>query len=114
MPPFKEGNQEPASERSFFCGSLVEPIEYQIRRSLTKDPLWNARWVFRSRMTGLCRQQYCGLGFSLGLLLGIIERMYRLNLSVYDVNPVENVIHSFNGLHVEDGCNVISVDDVLL
>ncbi len=47
-------------------------------------------------------------------LLRVIERMYRLNLSIYDVNPVKNVIHSINSLHVEDSCNVISLDDVLL
>ena len=51
---------------------------------------------------------------SLGRLLRIIERMYRLNLSVYDVNPVKNVIHSIHRLHVEDSCNVVSLDDVLL
>lgn len=54
------------------------------------------------------------LGLSLRRLLRVIERMYRLNLSIYDVNPVKNVIHSINSLHVEDGCNVISLDDVLL
>jgi hypothetical protein len=43
------------------------------------------------------------------LLLRIIERMYCLNLSVYDVNPVKNVIHSIHGLYVEDGCNVIAL-----
>jgi hypothetical protein len=54
------------------------------------------------------------LGLSLRRLLWVIERMYRLNLSIYDVNSVKNVIHSINSLHVEDGCNVISLDDVLL
>lgn len=47
-------------------------------------------------------------------MLRVIKRMYRLNLSIYDVNSVKNVIHSTNSLHVEDGCNVISLDDVLL
>jgi hypothetical protein len=54
------------------------------------------------------------LGLSLRRLLRVIERMYRLNLSIDDVNPVKNVIQSINSLHVEDGCNVISLDDVLL
>ncbi len=54
------------------------------------------------------------LGLSFRRLLRVIERMYRLNLSVYDVNPVKNMIHSINSLHVEKGCNVISLDDVLL
>ena len=40
--------------------------------------------------------------------------MYRLNVTIYDVNPVENVIHSIRRLHVEDSCNVVSLDDVLL
>lgn len=40
--------------------------------------------------------------------------MYRLDLSVYDVNPIKNVIHSIHSLHVEYGCNVIALDDVLL
>ena len=54
------------------------------------------------------------LGLSLGSLLRVIERMDRLNLSVYDVNPVKNVIDSIHRLHVEDSCNVVSLDDVLL
>ena len=47
------------------------------------------------------------------LLLRIKERMYRFNLSVYDVNPVTNVIHSIHGLHVKDRCDDISLNDVL-
>jgi len=54
------------------------------------------------------------LGLSLRRLLRVIERMYRLNLSIYDVNPVKNVIRSIHSLHVEDGGNVISLDYVLL
>ena len=54
------------------------------------------------------------LSWSLGRLLRVIERMDRLNLSVYDVNPVKNVIDSIHRLHVEDSCNVVSLDDVLL
>ena len=47
-------------------------------------------------------------------LLRVIERMYRLDLSVYDVNPVKNVIDSIPRLHIEDSCNIVSLDDVLL
>ena len=54
------------------------------------------------------------LGLSLRRLLRVIERMYRLDLSIYNVNPVKNVIHSISSFHIEDGCNVISLDDVLL
>ena len=81
-------------------------------RRLASDPLRNPRRIPDAMTESLSRVRR--LYLSLGRLLRVIERMYRLNLSVYDVNPVENVIHSFNGLHVEDGCNVISVDDVLL
>jgi hypothetical protein len=54
------------------------------------------------------------LGLSLRRLLPVIERMYRLNLSIYDVNAVKNVNHSINSLHIEKGCDVISLDYVLL
>ena len=54
------------------------------------------------------------LYLSFGRLLRVIERMYRLNLSVYDVNPVKNVIDSIHRLHVKDRCNLVSLDDVLL
>jgi hypothetical protein len=73
--------------------------------------LWNARRVCRFRRLGFdSRVRDCS---PLGRLLWVIERMYRLNLSIHDVNPVKNVIHSINSFHVEDGCNVISLDDVL-
>lgn len=47
-------------------------------------------------------------------LVWVIERLYRLNLSVYDVNSVANVIHSVDCLHIKDGRNIISFDDMLL
>ena len=64
-------------------------------------------------MTELIDSRVRRLYLSLGRLLRVIERMYRLNLPVYDVNPVKNVIDSIHRLHVEDSCNVVSLDDVL-
>jgi hypothetical protein len=46
--------------------------------------------------------------------LRIIERVYSLDFSVYDVNLIKDVIHAIYRLHVEKSCDVISFDDVLL
>jgi len=51
---------------------------------------------------------------SLEYLVWVIERLYRFNLPVYDVNLVANVIHSIHCLHVKDGRDIISFDDMLL
>jgi hypothetical protein len=80
--------------------------ENQILEEFQRD------WFYR--MTALINSRGRRLYLSLGCLLRVIERMDRLDLSVYDVNPVKNVIDSIHRLHVEDSCNVVSLDDVLL
>jgi hypothetical protein len=44
----------------------------------------------------------------------MVKRVYPFDLSVYNLNPIEYMINTIYRLHIEDGRNVISLDDVLL
>ncbi len=54
------------------------------------------------------------LSTALSALLGIVKGVYSLDLSIYDVNPIEHVIDAVDCFHVEDSCNVVPLDNVLL
>ena len=45
---------------------------------------------------------------------GIVKRVYVLDLSLYNLNPIEHMINAIYCLHVEDSRNVVSLDNVLL
>lgn len=51
--------------------------------------------------------------FSSGLVR-IIERLYFFDLAVYDLNLIEDMIHAVQRVHIEDRCNIISLNNVLL
>ena len=55
-----------------------------------------------------------GLRLSFSYLVWIVKRVYSLDLTVYDVNPVNDVIYAVHCFHIEHGRNIISVNDVLL
>jgi len=44
----------------------------------------------------------------------IIERVYLFDLAVYDLNLIEDMIHAVQCLHIEDRCQLISLNNVLL
>jgi hypothetical protein len=44
----------------------------------------------------------------------IVERVYSFDLSVLNVNAIKDVIHTIHRLHVEDSCDVISLDSSAL
>jgi hypothetical protein len=59
-------------------------------------------------------RRYWRLRLRFGGELRVIERVYSFDFSVYDVDPIKDVIHAVHRLHVEKSCNVISLDDMLL
>ena len=40
--------------------------------------------------------------------------MYVFDLSIYNLDPIEHMINAIYCLHVEDGRNVVSLDNMLL
>ena len=44
----------------------------------------------------------------------IVKRVYPFDLPIHNVDPIEDVIHTFYRLHIKQGCNIITLDDVLL
>ena len=52
------------------------------------------------------------LGF--GILARIVKRVYLLDLAIQHVNAINDMIHTGYSFHIEDGCDVVTLDNVLL